>query len=143
MRHLTIVVLVAACLPAFGATAKEGKFPDWWPRIKGDSRTFLPISLICPEDEGGVLELVSHKNAEYGYRLRVVYKNKKPRSFTLSKYENGSFKDTIAKTLPAKGFKGPRKIGNAIQKNVCRGSDAAQEKFADYLEANKARLKLR
>src|SRR6185503_12250076 len=77
MRHLTIVVLLAACLPAFGVTAKEGDFPSWWPRIKGDSRSFLPISLICPEDDGGVLELVSHKNAEFGYRLRVVYKNKK------------------------------------------------------------------
>jgi hypothetical protein len=143
MRHLTIVVLVAACLPAFGVTAQEGKFPDWWPRIKGDARSFLPISLICPEDDGGVLELVSHKNAEYGYRLRVVYKNKKPHSFTLSKYENGSFKDTVAKRLPAEGFKGPKKLGNAIQKNVCRGSDAAQQKFADYLQANKDRLQRR
>jgi len=141
MRHLAMIVVVAASLPAFGVAAKEGDFPSWWPRTKGDSRSFLPTSLLCPEkDDDGVLELVSHKNREFGYRLRVVYKDKKPRSFTLSKYENGSFKETVARKLPAKGFKGPKKLSNAIRRNVCLGTDAAQDEFAAYLEANKARL---
>jgi len=108
----------------------------------------LPIDLKCPDENGGILELVSENFNGKKQRLIVIFINAKPSSGTLS-YSNDGLKFTTMKSANIENPKTESEAGigkalgvagEALNIQVCHADASARRKYMEKLLANRRLL---
>ena len=116
---------------AFGATKKKP--------------VFLPVSLQCPAENSGTLELVTASQEGYKNKLRVSYELNLPQAYSYSlSLRDGVLKDGrfhVYSSNP-KGWEYFIPIGNKLLNEVCLASESNRHAYSEKLKANRKALAL-
>lgn len=112
-----------------------------------DAELFLPVSLKCPAENGGTLELISKNISGHAERVRLVYKNDKPIRVSLAAAEkSGSFEEVA--NINMDKISDDEKVfakfsidkGQPLLNSVCLGSKKEKSRYFSSLKANRESL---
>jgi hypothetical protein len=114
-----------------------------------DSVGFFPVSLKCPKDGNGFLELIKKREGKDTVKYFLKFKNGTPVSIKIDGSEGGSkFKNLldievnkIKSDEDGAAFEKYIKQGMYIKKEVCEGSTYIRGKYFDALDSNADQLR--
>jgi hypothetical protein len=120
-------------------------------KVITDTELFLPVSLKCPSENGGTLELVSKNILGQAERVRLSYSNRdttKPLKVALAAAEKGGAFEDIANVdmgnLADDSEKMFAKVtidrGQPLLEKVCLGPKKERDRYLASLKANRESL---
>ncbi|MBS7540314.1 hypothetical protein [Ancylobacter lacus] len=91
---------VPACLAAMVAAASAAAAAPST-ALKPDSNTFMPVAVRCPDQNGGVFEVISQDTSGAAERLRLVYDRGEPVRVLVAYAFFGTFEESYVIDIAA------------------------------------------